>query len=47
MLGHAIAHILGFDPKTRMNEDLVRMKTLIEEGHTRAHGEQVSLEDLH
>ena len=47
VLGHAIAHILGFDPKTRMNEDLVRMKTLIEQGHTRAHGELVSLEDLH
>jgi uncharacterized membrane protein len=47
MLGHAVAHILGFDPKTRMNEDLIRMKTLIEDGHTRAHGERVTLEDLH
>jgi len=47
MLGHAVAHVLGFDPKSRMNEDLIRMKTLIEQGHTRAHGEQVDLEDLH
>jgi uncharacterized membrane protein len=32
-LGHAIATILGFDPKTKMDEDLVRLKTMIETGN--------------
>jgi uncharacterized membrane protein len=30
-LGHALATLLGADPKKKMNEDLMRMKTLIEE----------------
>lgn len=47
MLGHALAHALGFDPKARMDEDLVRMKTLIEQGRTRAHGERIIIDDLH
>ena len=32
-LGHAIALLLGDDPKTKMDEDLARMKTLIETGN--------------
>jgi uncharacterized membrane protein len=47
VVGHAIAHILGWDPKTRMNEDLARMKSLLEDGKTRAHSERVELADLH
>ncbi|HEY5920858.1 MAG TPA: SRPBCC family protein [Kofleriaceae bacterium] len=47
IVGHAIAHILGWDPKARMDEDLVRMKTLLEEGKTRAHQQRVELADLH
>jgi uncharacterized membrane protein len=47
IVGHAIAHILGWDPKARMDEDLVRMKTLLEEGKTRAHKQRVELADLH
>jgi uncharacterized membrane protein len=30
--GHAVASILGADPKTRLDEDLLRMKTLLEKG---------------
>jgi uncharacterized membrane protein len=30
--GHAIASILGADPKKRLDEDLLRMKTLLEKG---------------
>jgi uncharacterized membrane protein len=30
-LGHAVAALLGADPKKRMDEDLLRMKTFIEE----------------
>jgi len=47
VLGHAIAHLLGWDPKARMDDDLVRMKALLETGTTRAHGERVRLRDLH
>jgi uncharacterized membrane protein len=31
-LGHAVASIFGADPKSEMDSDLVRMKTMIEEG---------------
>jgi uncharacterized membrane protein len=47
VVGHAIAHILGWDPKARMDEDLSRMKTLLEDGKTRAHDGRVELTDLH
>jgi len=46
LVGHAVAHLLGWDPKRRLDDDLVRMKTLLEEGHTRAHGARVTLERL-
>ena len=29
-IGHAVASLFGADPKTEMDEDLLRMKTLIE-----------------
>jgi uncharacterized membrane protein len=47
VVGHAIAHILGWDPKARMDEDLARMKSLLEDGKTRAHAESIALADLH
>jgi uncharacterized membrane protein len=47
VVGHAIAHILGWDPKARMDEDLARMKSLLEDGRTRAHAESIALTDLH
>ncbi|MGE0127780.1 MAG: SRPBCC family protein [Blastocatellales bacterium] len=31
--GHALAKIFGADPKSEMDEDLLRMKTMIETGH--------------
>ena len=46
-LGHAIAHVLGWDPKARMDDDLVRMKGLLEVGFTRAHGQRTRLDELH
>lgn len=45
-LGHAVARFFGFDPKSEMDEDLVRFKSLIEQGKTTAHGETVRREDL-
>jgi uncharacterized membrane protein len=47
LVGHAIAHVLGWDPKARMDDDMIRMKALLEEGKTRAHRERVELADLH
>jgi uncharacterized membrane protein len=47
VIGHAIAHILGWDPKSRIDDDLVRMKGLLEEGKARAGGEQVRLSEFH
>jgi uncharacterized membrane protein len=32
-LGHAAATLLGADPKSQLDEDLVRMKTALETGH--------------
>jgi hypothetical protein len=46
MIGHAIAHLLGWDPKARLDDDLVRLKALLEDGRTRAHGEHVALSDI-
>ena len=32
-IGHAIASLFGADPKSEMDEDLMRMKSFIETGH--------------
>jgi hypothetical protein len=32
-MGHALARFFGADPKTEMDADLLRMKTMIETGH--------------
>jgi uncharacterized membrane protein len=34
MLGHAAASLFGADPKSEMDQDLIRMKTLVETGRT-------------
>lgn len=41
VIGHAIAALLGVDPKRAMDEDLVRLKSLIEEGRTSVSGTEV------
>jgi len=45
-IGHAIAALFGADPKRAMDEDMVRLKSLLEEGKTRADGKRVSLDEL-
>lgn len=45
-LGHAVAHLLGWDPKGRIDDDMVRVKALLEDGQTRAHGERVTAREL-
>ena len=46
VIGHAIAHVLGWDPKARLDDDMVRMKALLEQGRTRAHGGRIAIKDL-
>lgn len=45
-LGHVVAWLFGVDPKTAMDQDLVRLKSLIERGKTTAHGEEVRREEV-
>jgi uncharacterized membrane protein len=47
VLGHAIAHILGWDPKSRIDDDFVRLKSLLEDGKVRPGGERPRLFDFH
>jgi uncharacterized membrane protein len=46
LVGHLLSRALGFDPRSRMNEDLVRMKSLLEDGRTRAHKQVVTRDSL-
>jgi uncharacterized membrane protein len=46
VLGHYVASLFGSDPKREIDEDLVRLKSLIELGRTRAHGERITREAL-
>jgi uncharacterized membrane protein len=45
-MGHAVASLFGVDPKRAMDEDMVRLKSLLEEGKTRSDGEQVQMEEV-
>ncbi len=40
-VGHSIASLFGADPKSEMDEDLGRLKTLLEEGRTSVRGRPV------
>jgi len=46
MLGHAVAALFRRDPRHELDDDLARLKSLIEFGKTHAHGEKVLMEDL-
>jgi uncharacterized membrane protein len=46
VLGHGVAWLFGADPKSEMNDDLVRLKSLLEIGKTRAHGATVRREEF-
>lgn len=46
VLGHYVASLFGSDPKHELDEDMVRLKSLIELGRTRAHGHKVTREAL-
>ncbi len=44
--GHAVAKLFGKDPKSEMDADLARMKSLLEKGQTTASGQRVRREDV-
>jgi uncharacterized membrane protein len=46
LLGHAVAALLGLDPKNAMDQDLVRLKSLFEEGKSRVHAHEVTRSEL-
>lgn len=46
LLGHRLAKFLGADPKHYMDEDLLRLKSLLEEGKATAHGQTVLREEI-
>jgi hypothetical protein len=44
-LGHAIATLLGANPKRQMDDDMLRFKSLLEQGKATGH-ESVKRDDL-
>lgn len=45
-VGHAIATIFGVDPKHAIDDDLARLKTLLEQGKTTAGGKKVTRQEV-
>ena len=45
-IGHALATLFGVGPKSALNEDIPRLKSIFEQGKTTAHGETVTREQL-
>jgi uncharacterized membrane protein len=45
-IGHSLASLFGVDPRRAMDEDMVRLKSLLEEGKASAGQGQVRLEEL-
>ncbi len=46
VFGHALAYLFGTDPRSEIDDDMVRLKSLIEAGKTRAHGIKVRREEV-
>lgn len=46
LLGHAFAAMLGFDPKSLLDQDFVQLKSLFEQGATRVRGHEVTKSEL-
>jgi uncharacterized membrane protein len=44
VVGHSVAWLLGSDPKTEMDTDLMRLKSLLENGRTRGRGKTITRE---
>lgn len=46
VFGHMVASLFGVDPKHEIDDDMVRLKSLIETGKTRAHGNTVTRNEV-
>jgi uncharacterized membrane protein len=46
VLGHTIAALFGKDPQRALDDDLVRFKSLLEQGKATGRGRQIHIEDL-
>jgi uncharacterized membrane protein len=46
IFGHMAASLFGSDPKSKIDDDMVRLKSLLEIGKTRAHGHTVWVEQV-
>jgi len=46
VVGHAVAMMLGQDPRSMMETEFVRLKSIFEEGRTRSHGQEVAVSEL-
>ena len=46
LLGHAVAALLGMDPKSLMDQDFVQLKAVFEQGMTRVRGHEVMAPEL-
>jgi uncharacterized membrane protein len=44
--GHAVAWLFGADPRHAMHEDLVRFKSLLEDGKTSVCGRRITEDDV-
>lgn len=47
VVGHRLLRLLGTDPKRILDDDMARMKSLLEDHKTTAHHREVELDDLH
>jgi len=47
VLGHYVSSLFGANPKSEIDDDMIRLKSLIEVGKTRAHGMKVDRDSLH
>lgn len=46
VLGHYVTALFGANPKNEMDDDMIRLKSLMETGKTRAHGVKVDKQSL-
>jgi uncharacterized membrane protein len=45
-IGHAVASLFGVDPRHALNDDLLRLKSLLEAGKATAHGHSVTKQEV-
>jgi uncharacterized membrane protein len=46
LLGHAVAALLGLDPKSALDQDIVQLKSLLEQGKARVGGHEATKSEL-